>query len=64
MVILAICCYCLKEKNADEEAKVYYYKNVQKESAPVGEKNVERVKLIDPKKNSIVGITRISPRSQ
>ena len=44
--IVAICCYCMKEKNADDAAKEYYYKNVQKETPT----NIEREKLIQPKK--------------
>ena len=59
--IVCICCYCMKEKNADQDAKIYYYKNVQKETLT----NVEREKLIDPKKQSITAITstRLTPRS-
>ena len=56
--IVCICCYCLKEKNADDRAKEFYYKNVQKETP----NNQERVKLIENKKTSITAI-RVSPRS-
>ena len=56
MVIVCICCYCLKEKNTGEDAKIYYYKNVQAN-------NVEKEKLIESKNQSITAITRVSPKS-
>ena len=56
LVIVCICCYCLKEKNTGEDAKIYYYKNVQAN-------NVEKEKLIESKNQSITAITRVSPKS-
>ena len=30
-LLLTVCCYCLRDKGAHQEAKVYYYRNIQEE---------------------------------
>ena len=30
-LLFVICCYCLKERNVHEDAKIYYYRNIQED---------------------------------
>lgn len=32
-LLVIICCYCMKEKGVHDEAKIYYYKNIQNDQS-------------------------------